>query len=492
MSSPTGTVVVVAEPTREVIELAVDGERVLYIVEPVAVQPGAGGASVTDHGDLTGLDADDHPQYHTDARGDARYYQRGTVDAALALKADESALAAVATSGAYADLSGRPTIPAAYADLTGQVPTSALPALAITEVFTVADEAAMLALTAQRGDMAIRTDLSGAFVLASDTPGVLADWKRLSTPADAVLSINGQTGVVVLAKGDVGLGQVANLAPADLPVSTATAAAVATRAADAAVVHLAGNETVTGAKDFIGGLNANGSAVVVTTDPRMSDARTPTAHGHPAGQISGLAAVATSGAYADLSGRPVTPGFCDPAARRHGLLSMTAAPNLQDGSARPPSGRLNTWRLPIDPGTTISRVAVLLADLATGPGSCWLMVNQLNGVRLGQTVDIGSAGAPSPITSGGINRLRFFDLTAPGVTTGDAVYITLLSTMSSGPNIVFGRWVGGNEGWWNTPGRLTAFRSDPGVHSVLPNDATFIAYVAAGIPWVDMIVGVAA
>jgi len=34
---------------------------------------GAGG--VTDHGDLTGLSNDDHPQYHTDARGDARYYR---------------------------------------------------------------------------------------------------------------------------------------------------------------------------------------------------------------------------------------------------------------------------------------------------------------------------------------------------------------------------------------------------------------------------------
>ncbi len=33
-------------------------------------QPG-----VTDHGALSGLGDDDHPQYHTDARGDARYLQ---------------------------------------------------------------------------------------------------------------------------------------------------------------------------------------------------------------------------------------------------------------------------------------------------------------------------------------------------------------------------------------------------------------------------------
>jgi hypothetical protein len=34
-----------------------------------------GGGGVTDHGALTGLADDDHPQYHTDTRGDARYLQ---------------------------------------------------------------------------------------------------------------------------------------------------------------------------------------------------------------------------------------------------------------------------------------------------------------------------------------------------------------------------------------------------------------------------------
>lgn len=38
---------------------------------------------VTDHGALTGLSDDDHPQYHTDARGDARYYTKGQVDTAI-------------------------------------------------------------------------------------------------------------------------------------------------------------------------------------------------------------------------------------------------------------------------------------------------------------------------------------------------------------------------------------------------------------------------
>lgn len=43
-----------------------------------------------------------------------------------------------------------------------------------------------------------------------------------------------------------------------------------------AVMHLAGTETVTGAKNFTGGLNKSGNAVVETTDARLSDTRTPT------------------------------------------------------------------------------------------------------------------------------------------------------------------------------------------------------------------------
>ncbi len=50
--------------------------------------PGAGGGGgVTAHSALTGLGVDDHLQYHTDARGDVRYYTQAQLDTALALKA---------------------------------------------------------------------------------------------------------------------------------------------------------------------------------------------------------------------------------------------------------------------------------------------------------------------------------------------------------------------------------------------------------------------
>ncbi|MEV4705033.1 hypothetical protein [Actinoplanes sp. NPDC049316] len=93
------------------------------------------------------------------------------------------------------------------ADLVGGViPTAQIPALAINETFTVVSQAAMLALTAQRGDVAIRTDLTPnrAFLLASDSPTTLADWKEI-TAAGSVTTVNGQSGVVVLSKADVGV-----------------------------------------------------------------------------------------------------------------------------------------------------------------------------------------------------------------------------------------------------------------------------------------------
>lgn len=44
------------------------------------------GGGVSDHGSLSGLSDDDHPQYHNDARGDARYYTQAQVNSALSGK----------------------------------------------------------------------------------------------------------------------------------------------------------------------------------------------------------------------------------------------------------------------------------------------------------------------------------------------------------------------------------------------------------------------
>jgi hypothetical protein len=121
-------------------------------------------------------------------------------------------LAAVATSGSASDLT------------TGTLPTSVLPPLAINETFVAANQAAMLALVAQRGDIAIRTDNGNTYILSSDSPTTLADWKVLAA-ANAVTSVAGRVGAVVLTKADVGLSNVDNTSDDDKPVSTAQAQA---------------------------------------------------------------------------------------------------------------------------------------------------------------------------------------------------------------------------------------------------------------------------
>jgi hypothetical protein len=107
-----------------------------------------------------------------------------------------------------------------FSEITGTLSTAQLPPLAINETFAPADQAAMLALTAQRGDIAIRVDNGKTYVLASDSPGTLADWKQITAAGD-VVSVAGRTGAVVLAKADVGLGNVDNTADTAKPVSTA-------------------------------------------------------------------------------------------------------------------------------------------------------------------------------------------------------------------------------------------------------------------------------
>ena len=104
------------------------------------------------------------------------------------------------------------------------------PALAISDTFVVASQEAMLALTAEVGDIAIRTDLNKSFILKEEGASVLANWQELLTPTDAVTSVAGKTGVVTLVKSDVGLGNVDNTSDADKPISTATAAALAEKA----------------------------------------------------------------------------------------------------------------------------------------------------------------------------------------------------------------------------------------------------------------------
>jgi hypothetical protein len=79
------------------------------VTTPGSVIIGAtpGGSGVTDHGLLTGLADDDHPQYHNNARGDARYEAAGSVAAhAAAADPHPTYLTAAEGDAAYVNVGG--------------------------------------------------------------------------------------------------------------------------------------------------------------------------------------------------------------------------------------------------------------------------------------------------------------------------------------------------------------------------------------------------
>ena len=74
-----------------------------------------------------------------------------------------------------ADLGGQAAGNYAILGSNGKLDESVIPAVAITDTYVVDTETAMLALSAQKGDIAIRSDLNKSFVLQSTPASTLAN-----------------------------------------------------------------------------------------------------------------------------------------------------------------------------------------------------------------------------------------------------------------------------------------------------------------------------
>lgn len=105
----------------------------------------------------------------------------------------------------------------------GKLDENLLPAVALTDIYEASSESAMLALTAQKGDVCIRTDINRTFVLRGTPANVLSNWIELRTPTDTVLSVNGKTGAVELSSSDLTDGNtLAKSTEVDTKLETAT------------------------------------------------------------------------------------------------------------------------------------------------------------------------------------------------------------------------------------------------------------------------------
>ena len=120
-------------------------------------------------------------------------------------------------------------------DVGGKLNTAVLPSLAIVDTYPVANQAAMLALTCDVGDIAIRADGAGTFILHALPASTIGNWLLMNAPTDVVTSVNTRTGAIVLTATDVGLANVTNeskatmfTAPTFTGVSAAPTAAVNT------------------------------------------------------------------------------------------------------------------------------------------------------------------------------------------------------------------------------------------------------------------------
>lgn len=148
--------------------------------------------SAIDHGALAGLADDDHTQYHNDARGDARYYQK-------------IEFVTTATAGAPVKLDG-----------AGKIAIAQLPSAIMTYegVWNASTNSPTLADGVGDTGMVYRVSVAGTQDLGSgNITFEVGDyaiyngtvWEK-SDSTDAVVSVNGQAGVVVLDTDDIAEG----------------------------------------------------------------------------------------------------------------------------------------------------------------------------------------------------------------------------------------------------------------------------------------------
>lgn len=197
----TGKVSIAADGTMSVSNVAsadkLSASRTIAIAGDAtgsATFDGSAGTSITVALVASGVKAGTYSKVTVDAKG------RVTAGSSLST-ADVGGIGTAATKNVG---TAAGNIPILGSD--GKLSDSVIPVIAISESHTVASEKEMLALAAQVGDIAIRTDGTGTWILKQTPASTLANWVQLKSPTDAATSVNGKTGNVTLTTSDIAEG----------------------------------------------------------------------------------------------------------------------------------------------------------------------------------------------------------------------------------------------------------------------------------------------
>lgn len=150
-----------------------------------ALQAKVDGIEASATADQTGAEIKTAYQAEANAFTDAQFTKLAGVEA-LADVTDTTNVVAALSAGTGVAISAG-----------GEVSVTAV---ALTTVQSAVDETAHLALTAQEGDIVVRSDENKSYVHNGGNAATMADYTLLATPTDAVLSVDGNTGAVTAAQ----------------------------------------------------------------------------------------------------------------------------------------------------------------------------------------------------------------------------------------------------------------------------------------------------
>jgi hypothetical protein len=199
------------------------------------------------------------------------------------------------------------------------------------------------------------------------------------------------------------------------------------------------------------------------------------------GQLLGVAAGAVGWVDPPATGLQV-----DPTAARYGCVALTMHPH--DISWISPqfialvSGRHYMYWVPLPAGTLITGVRLPVQTAGAGAGALRFGLYNDDNTALGDTGDVAAQ------FTGAVGQTwQSVPLSAPAATTGDGVWITALSTLDTGPAVVFSDTDGTNPlpEWLLNP---TTHRTALLRNGVAALPATLVP--ATANPYIDFAIGV--